>query len=235
MRGIVFVTGTDTDAGKTFVSCSLLRALRQRGVRVAARKPVESGCARAGGQSDGETDAETADELIPSDAIALRAAAGGDEPLDSIISLRLEEALAPGVAAERAGVSLDVEACVEECRRRAAEVDLLLVEGAGGLLVPLAGEVDCAEFARRLGASLLVVVGVKLGGINHALLTLEAARRRGLPIEGMILTHPSRDTDTAKKTFRETLARLDETPILAEIPFADSHEAGAEILARSLA
>ena len=222
MKGILFVTGTDTDAGKTFVSCSLLRALRARGLRVAARKPVESGCAREGG------------ELRPADAILLQAAAGGEEALERICSLRLEEALAPGIAAERAGVSLDLDACLEECRQRASEVDMLLVEGAGGLLVPLAGDVDCAEFARRLGASLLVVVGVKLGAINHALLTLEAARARGLPIEGVILTHPSQDTDTAKETLRESLARLDDAPILAEIPFSGSDEAGAEILARSL-
>lgn len=219
MKGIVLVTGTDTGVGKTHVSCALLRALRRRGRSVAARKPAESGCA------------EVAGELVPADAVALREAAGADEPLATVCGLRLAEALAPGIAAERSGASLDMEALVRAYRARAAAVDLLLVEGAGGLLVPLAGKVDCAELAARLGARLIVVVGVRLGAINHALLTLQAARQRGLAIEGVVLNHLSQDTDSAKKTLRESLARLDPAPILAEIPFADD---GVDLLERKL-
>ncbi|MFP6664056.1 MAG: dethiobiotin synthase [Deltaproteobacteria bacterium] len=220
MKGIVFVTGTDTGVGKTHVSCGLLRALRYRGLSVAARKPSESGCTEVDG------------ELVPADAVALREAAGADEPLAMVCGLRLAEALAPGIAAERVGASLDIEALVLEYRVRAAEVDVLLVEGAGGLLVPLAGAVDCAQLAARLDARLIVVVGVQLGAINHALLTLQAARQRGLVIEGVVLNHLSPDTDLAKKTLRESLARLDPAPILAEIPFADD---GVALLGRKLA
>jgi dethiobiotin synthetase len=219
MKGIVFVTGTDTGVGKTHVSCAVLRAMRRRGLSVAARKPAESGCALVEG------------ELIAADAVALREAAGAEEPLETICALRLVEALAPGIAAERADASLDMDVLVREYRARAADVDLLLVEGAGGLLVPLAGEVDCAELAARLGARLVVVVGVRLGAINHALLTLQVARHRGLAIEGVVLNHLSNDTDTAKETLRESLARLDPAPILAEIPFADD---GVKLLERTL-
>jgi dethiobiotin synthetase len=219
MKGVFLVTGTDTGCGKTHVSCALLRAWRRQGFSVAARKPVESGCA-----IDGDT-------LVPSDAVALRAAAGDTESLEEICALRLEEALAPGIAATRAGKRLDLHSLAAAYRTRADAVDVLLVEGAGGLLVPLVDDMDCVALAELIGARLIVVVGVRLGGLNHALLTLQTARARGCQVEGVVLNHLQPIPDLATVTFRDSFGTLDPAPILAEIPFADD---GVELLERYL-
>jgi len=209
---ILLVTGTDTGVGKTYVSCGVLRAARAAGLRVAARKPAETGC-----EAD-ETSAAGA--LVAIDARALHAAAGGDEPLAAVCSVRLPEPLAPAVAARRAGVTIDVAGIVAGCRARADEVDLLLVEGAGGLLVPIVDRYSYADLARDLGARLLVVVGARLGAINQALLTLEATERRGLDVAGYVVNRVSPERDLAIDTLAATLRELTDVPLLAEVAHA---------------
>ena len=203
--GTILVTGTDTGVGKTWVSCGLARALTRADRIIAVRKPAESGCELVDGKP------------FPEDASALRAASGSVEPVEDICAVRLEEALAPGIAAERAGVTIDVEAIVEDYRRRAADLDTLLVEGAGGLLVPLATGVDYADFAGRLGARLLLVTASKLGAINHTLLTLEAARSRGLEVMGIVVNHVTEEEDLATQTLVESLSDLATVPVLGEV------------------
>lgn len=205
-RGIVLVTGTDTGVGKTWIACGLARALTQEEWIVAVRKPAESGCELVDG------------EPFPEDAAALRVASGSVEPIEDICAVRLVEALAPGIAAERAGVMVDVDAIVAEYRARAADLDSLVVEGAGGLLVPLARGVTYADFAERLGARLLVVTAAKLGAINHTLLTLEAARARGLDVIGVVVNHAAPEEDLATQTLVESLRALTDVPVLAEVP-----------------
>lgn len=207
-RGIVLVTGTDTGVGKTWIACGLARLLTEKGKIVAVRKPAESGCDLVDG------------EPFPEDAAALRAASGSVEPVEDICAVRLVEALAPGIAAERAGVKVDVDAMVEDYRARAADLDCLVVEGAGGLLVPLAEGVSYADFAGRLGARLLLVTASKLGAINHTLLTLEAAKARGLDVIGVVVNHVTEEEDLATQTLVESLRALTDIPILAETPFS---------------
>jgi dethiobiotin synthetase len=202
------VTGTDTGVGKTWVSCGVLRAARAAGLRVAARKPAETGC---------EPDAQG--ELVGVDAVALHAAAGADEPLDAVCPIRLPDPLAPSFAARRAGVTIDVPATVVACRSRAREVDLLLVEGAGGLLVPLAGRYAFADLAHELGARVLLVVGARLGAINHALLSLEVANARGLPVAGIVVNHFSTTQDLATETLAASLRELSDVRLLAEVGY----------------
>ncbi|HYC24371.1 MAG TPA: dethiobiotin synthase [Candidatus Bathyarchaeia archaeon] len=206
---IWLVTGTDTGVGKTYVACGLVRALRARGRRVAVRKPAETGCERRDGV------------LHPADAAALREAVGGAETLEAICPIRLEEPLAPAVAAARAGRSIEPRSLVESCRRAGATADVLIIEGAGGLLVPLATDYSFADLADELAAGLIVVVGARLGAINHARLTVETARARGLAVEGYVVNHfqPTRDTATA--TLAETLAPLLDAPCFAEIGFGE--------------
>jgi dethiobiotin synthetase len=206
---ILLVTGTDTGVGKTYVACGVLRAARAAGLRVAARKPAETGC-----EPD---EADAAGELVAIDARALHAAAGADEPLDAVCAVRLPDPLAPAVAARRAGVTIDVARIVAGCRARADEVDLLLVEGAGGLLVPIVDRYAYADLARDLGARLLVVVGARLGAINQALLTLEAAERRGLDVAGYVVNRVCPERDLAIDTLATTLRELTDVPLLAEI------------------
>lgn len=205
-RGTVLVTGTDTGVGKTWVACGLARALTDAGWIVAVRKPAESGCELIDG------------ELFPEDADALRTASGSTEPIEDICAVRLVEALAPGIAAERAGVKIDVEELVRDYRSRAEDLDCLVVEGAGGLLVPLATGVSYADFGAQIGARLLVVTAAKLGAINHTLLTLEAAARRGLEVIGVVVNHASAEEDLATQTLVESLRDLTDVPILAEVP-----------------
>ena len=205
MSRIIFISGTDTGIGKTWVATALVRALRASGLRVAVRKPAESGCERVDGV------------LVATDAEALRATAASDETIEVICPLRLAEPLAPGIAARRAGETLDVDAFVVATLERAAEVDMLLVEGAGGLLVPLMGRLSCADLALRLDAELLIVVGARLGAINHALLTEAAALAAGLRILGFVVNHNESGEDLARSTLVEALREFAESPVLAEI------------------
>jgi dethiobiotin synthetase len=165
-------------------------------------KPVETGC---------RPDAE--------DAAALAAAAGDSAPLADVCPYRLPDPLAPSLAAERAGVRVDVEALVAHVRRRAATVDVLLIEGAGGLLVPLTLDTSFADFALRLEAPVLVVVGSRLGAINHALLTFDALAARGMPIAGFVVNRLGADDDLAVATNEPLLAALTRVPCLGVVPW----------------
>jgi dethiobiotin synthetase len=207
---VLVVTGTDTGVGKTWVSCGVLRAARAAGLRVAARKPAETGC-----------DPDASGRLVGADAVALHAAADADEPLDAVCPIRLPDPLAPSFAARRAGVTIDARDVAASCRGRARDVELLLVEGAGGLLVPLAGRFTFADLARELDARLLLVVGARLGAINHALLSLEVASARGIGVAGVVVNHFSASRDLATDTLVDSLRELTDVPLLAEVGHGD--------------
>ncbi|MFQ3581416.1 MAG: dethiobiotin synthase [Chloracidobacterium sp.] len=213
MTQTFFVTGTDTGVGKTAVTCALVRSLTAAGYRARAIKPIETGCAVS---ADGE--------LLPADALAHRAASGLAElPLERFIRYRLREPLAPAVAAERAGVDLDISTCLELIRTAQTETDILLVEGAGGLLVPFTGTArngyqTVADVIETLGVPVLVVARARLGTLNHVLLTWEELRRRNLVCAGVILN----DVDAEAGLEREDNARVLRTfgvPVLAELPY----------------
>ena len=201
MRG-VFVTGSDTGVGKTLVSCAILRALRARGVDAVGMKAVETGVGQAG----------------PLDALALAAAANGDEPLELICPQRFSLAAAPNVAARHEGRSVDLAAIGQAFTTLAKRHDFVLVEGAGGLLVPTTEDADMADLAHSLGLSIVVVARAALGTINHTLLTLAEAERRGLEVVGIVLSHTSgrlSDDDEANCSYlRERLGNR----LIGEIP-----------------
>ena len=182
-RGL-FVTGTDTGVGKTVVACTLVRALRGRGVDVGVMKPAETGVGEAG----------------PLDALALREAAASADPLDDVCPQQFGLPAAPTVAAAHEGRRVDVAAIQAAFDRLAARHELLVVEGAGGLLVPAADGLDMAGLAARLELPVLVAARAALGTINHTLLTVEAAERRGLRLAGVAISHaggPLSDADAA--------------------------------------
>jgi dethiobiotin synthetase len=171
-RGL-FVTGTDTGVGKTLVACALARGLHSRGVDVGVMKPVETGVGPSG----------------PADARALRQAAGVDDALELLCPQAFALAAAPCVAAAAEGRQVDrrpVDAAFDALSSRH---EFMLVEGAGGLLVPLAEGFSMADLATGLGLPLLVVARAALGTINHTLLTLEAAGRRSLRVAGVVISH----------------------------------------------
>lgn len=201
----IFITGTDTGVGKTFFTCALASLLRDNGFHVGVMKPAETGCE----QRDGV--------LFPEDAWQLKQAAGCAEPIEVICPYRLPEPLAPSIAAERAGVKIDIEKLLDTYAALNSKYDVTLVEGAGGLLVPLVPSFTFADFARVAKLPLIVVAANKLGVINHLLLTLEHASCKGLSIFGYVLNQMSAESLLAANTNREVLANLTAVPCLGEL------------------
>ncbi|MBS0319243.1 MAG: dethiobiotin synthase [Proteobacteria bacterium] len=207
MSGGVFVTGTDTGCGKTAVTVLLARALAAAGRRVATMKPVAAGIA------DGAT--------LNDDVAALRAAANVAAALADVNPYAFREAIAPHVAARLAGHTLDLDVMAAAHARLAARAEVVLVEGAGGARVPLGGGADMLDVASRLGLPVLVVVGVRLGAINHALLTLDAVRARGLRLAGWVANR----VDPAMPFADDTVAAIAGyagVPPIADVPFGAS-------------
>jgi dethiobiotin synthetase len=197
----VFVTGTDTGVGKSVVSACLVAALRARGERVAAVKPVLTGLDEPPGPGEWPTDHE------------LLATAAGSSPRD-VTAFTFGPAVSPHLAAELAGAPLDADAVVEETRTRAAAGDVAVVEGVGGLLVPIAPGLDVRDLALALGLPLVIVARPGLGTINHTLLTLEAARASGLDVRAVVLNPWPDEPTVMERSNRETIERLGEVEVL---------------------
>jgi len=185
VRGL-FITGTDTEVGKTYVAALLAAELAAAGCRVGVYKPAASGCTVASGNSP-----LPPGTLVSDDAVALWEAAGRPGELDRVCPQRFAAPLAPHLAAQAEGKAFDVDLLRTGLDYWAARSDFVLVEGAGGLLCPLGGREMMADLAADLGFPLLIVARNALGTINHTLLTVEAAERRRLPIAGIILNTPS--------------------------------------------
>jgi dethiobiotin synthetase len=198
----IFVTGTDTGVGKTTVSSAIVAALHRRGWKVGVLKPAETGCPSG---LDGR--------LLPQDAAQLRYFSGCQLDLHTVCPAALQEPLAPLVAARRQGRCIDIEKLVRAHAAAAATHDITLVEGAGGLLVPIAPSVTFADLAARLNARCLVVVGSKLGAINHALLTLRYAQLIGLPVLGYVVNFLTAEPDVAARTNVGVLTELCGPPL----------------------
>jgi len=170
----VFVTGTDTGVGKTLVATLLLRAFGEQGWRTAAMKPVAAGARRRGSA------------WINDDVERLRAAASVRSPRALVNPYCFAPPIAPHIAAGEAGVSISLPRIREAYRRLARNADIVVIEGAGGLLVPLGSNSDTADLPRLLELPVVLVVGLRLGCINHALLTVAAMQARGLQLAGWI-------------------------------------------------
>ncbi len=205
----VFLTGTDTGAGKTLVSCAILAALRRRGLRVAACKPVETGCRLDGGERVGE------------DCERLAAASGGWQKPRDVAAYLLAEPAAPLVAAEAEGVVLDRIRLLDHYAGVASDADFVLVESAGGLLVPVADGYTTRDFAAELGLPAVCVVASRLGCINHALLTLEVLRSSSIPVAGYVVNEVATGGEyaLALRTNRDVLRRFAAAPDLGAMPF----------------
>jgi dethiobiotin synthetase len=192
----LFLTANDTDAGKTFVATRLIAALQRAGLKIAARKPVESGW--------------NADDATCNDAALL--ASASSEPLEQVCRFRFPTPIAPIFAARIEDQALHQDALLAACQADSA--DLAVIEGAGGLLSPLSEEGDNADFAHALGAPVLIVVRERLGAINQARMALLSVQARGLSIAGLILnggnTSASRSQQNAE-VITQDLARYTET------------------------
>ena len=201
------VTGTDTGIGKTVVAGALTALAREEGLDVAAMKPVETGVERGGPDTD---------------AVLLREAAGGTDPLELVCPVVLPEPLAPSVAARRAGREVKLDLLDEALETISKDRDMVVVEGAGGLLVPVTLGVGFDALFRRWSLDVVIVAGNRLGVLNQTLLTVQAARSAGLEIRGIVLNDLSPEPGSvSEETNRFTLTELlPDLPVLS-FPWLD--------------
>ena len=221
MKRGVFVTGTDTGVGKTLASCALVHALRAAGAKPVPMKPIAAG---AEGERNGDT-------------VELMAAAGLDDSWGPAVTpVLLREPMAPHIAAAREGRTLTLDFLQPALSRLQSAGDFLVVEGVGGFKVPLAGRLDTVDLARAVGLPVVLVVGLRLGCLNHALLTADSVRAAGLRLKGWI----ANAIDPAMPARAENVAALRErlgAPLLGELPLmpaADARALSAHLNARAL-
>ena len=218
----VFVTGTDTEVGKTLVAAALLHAVAGEGWVTGAMKPVASGCEPVG------------DRWVNEDALALQGAATLDLAYDTVNPYAFRPAIAPHFAAEDVGVEIDPARLVRGYEAIRDWADLTVVEGAGGWRVPLGDRISFPDLVRRLDVPVLLVVGVRLGCINHALLTAEAIAADGQRLIGWVANRVDPQDPCAEREISTLEHRLS-APLLGVVPYqspADPRVAASAIDAR---
>lgn len=203
-----FITGTDTGIGKTLVAQGLIRNFADRGMRVTGMKPVASGCE------------QTDQGLRNEDAVALMAASNISLDYAQVNPYAFAPAIAPHIAAAEAGVSIELDVISQQCAAVAETADMVIVEGVGGWQVPLADDVMLADLAQALGLPVILVVGLRLGCLNHALLTTSAIEYSGLPLAGWVANSLSDDFDYQQQNIA-TLMQHIKAPLLGVIPCLD--------------
>jgi dethiobiotin synthetase len=208
MHGL-FVTGTDTGCGKTEISLGLMAALQATGLKVLGMKPVASGCARG------------PDGLRNDDALRLRMQGSSEAPYGLVNPYAFAPPIAPHIAAGEAGVEIGLPTIEQAYRALAGEADQVIVEGVGGWRVPLGPTLFVSDIPKALGLPVIVVVGLRLGCINHALLTVESIQSTGGVLVGWVgnqidPTMLSRDANLA------TLAALIDAPCLGVLPWLET-------------
>jgi dethiobiotin synthetase len=205
----LFITGTDTDVGKTVVACGFLAVANQQGLRTAAIKPVAAGCE------------VTEQGITNSDALQLQAAASHKLSYQQINPVALEPAIAPHIAAAEAGLRMSASRLVGYCRGVSLlPVDMVIIEGAGGWRVPINSRETLADVAQELECAVIVVVGMRLGCLNHALLTMEAIRRDGLQIAGWVANILDTEMPRLQENI-DTLKQSIDEPCLGIVPRLD--------------
>lgn len=203
-----FITGTDTGVGKTIVAGAVIKALNSLGLSTGAMKPVETGCRREGSV------------LVPTDGLFLRHIAGLDEPITSVTPCCFESPLAPIAAAEIEATDVSVKEIEKAFFVMAAKYDAVVVEGIGGLMVPLREDYYVAELAADLGLPLIIVTRPGLGTINQTMLTLNHALRAGLKVAGIVINYSSPpENSLAEKTNAGVLSRTASVPLLGTFPY----------------
>jgi dethiobiotin synthetase len=203
----LFITGTSTGVGKTIITGAIARWLRADGRRVAVCKPVATGCIR---RREG---------IVSEDAEYLAHCSDTRHPLDLVCPVRYLEPLAPAVAAERAKAPVDYEAIARSLRIMSADADLLLVEGVGGILVPLDATHTVLDLARALDYPVVIVAHAALGTINHTLLTLQMLRQADVAVAGVIINrYPPGTPGLAEETNPRAIEKFGKVPVLCIVP-----------------
>ena len=198
-----FVTGTDTYVGKTLISCALLHGFAAQGKRVVGMKPVAAGC-----NADNQNE----------DVLQLRAASNVEASYELTNPYCFLPAIAPHLAAQQAGIKIQLPRIIEAYQELAAQADVVIVEGVGGLCVPLNAQQDSADLLKALGLPIILVVGIRLGCLNHALLTVEALNARDLSLAGWV----ANVIEVDMPQWEENIAALQQriaAPLLGIVPY----------------
>lgn len=214
MASSVFVTGTDTGVGKTQVAAGLLRLLRRQGKSVVGYKPVASGCEA------------TPEGLRNEDAVLLQAESAPSPRYELINPYAFAPPIAPHLAAARSGVVIDIAHLTACFHHLAGLAEHVVVEGAGGWLVPLSGAATMADLCAALKLPVILVVGIRLGCLNHALLTAEAIAARGLRLDGWVANRVDPACREADELIRDLCARL-RAPLLGDVPWVPDNPLSA--------
>lgn len=202
MTTAFFITGTDTAVGKTHVACQLIEQHVSQGQKVIGMKPVAAGCELINGI------------WVNEDVQQLTTASNVDAPLKLVNPYCFNEPIAPHLAAEKAGVTIEIDAIVKAFKQLQTMADVVIVEGAGGFLVPLNESDDMADLTAALDIPIVLVVGLKLGCINHSLLTVEAIKARGLSLHGWVANHIDPEMDMQKENIQTISKQLGLVPML---------------------
>jgi dethiobiotin synthetase len=208
-----FITGTDTGVGKTVIAAAIIKMIHAQGMNVCGMKPVETGCPRVGSN------------LCPSDGMFLKKAAGMEETINHITPYCFETPVAPLLASEMEGKPVSIDIIIEEFRSLLKKYQAVVVEGVGGILVPIRRDYFVLDLIRDLELPLIVVARPSLGTLNHTLLTVSHALREGITVAGIVInfTRPS-DATTAENTNPLMLQQLSPVPVIGTFPCLDSLE-----------
>lgn len=208
-RKAIFVAGTDTDVGKTLVAAGLLQAANNQGLKTVAVKPIAAGCE------------QTEDGLRNADALLLQQTASLKISYEQVNPIALEPAIAPHIAAQQLGRRLDADRMAALCRGVMMQpADLVVIEGAGGWRVPLNSRQTLADLPKQLKVPVVLVIGMKLGCISHALLTVEAIVKDGLRLAGWVANRVDPDMSCYQENL-DTLKGMLSAPLLGEIPMLE--------------
>jgi len=216
----IFIAGTDTNVGKTVVTAALGLALQQTGAKVGIMKPVETG---------------SAPDKTNSDVHRLRNVFASCKNVDVQNVYSLPQPVAPLEAARTAQQSIDVDAILNACRTFAVHHDYVLVEGAGGILVPLTETHDVCDLIRILGLPCLIVGRTRLGSINHTRLTLRGLQEAGIPVFGILLNHTDTTPEEQQASTVKLIRELSDAPVLDPLPFQPHMDSQWEGSIRTLA
>lgn len=201
-----FITGTDTGVGKTLISSALIHGFVQRGHQTIGMKPVAAGCAWQD------------DELISEDVAQLMSASNVTAPLRLVNPYAFLPPIAPHIAAAKAGVKISLDMIVDAYQQLSSQANVVIVEGVGGFRVPLGDGVDTADLAQQLGLPVILVVGMRLGCLNHALLTAEAIKARGLKLVSWVANQVDPEMGAFEENLQALKGRLD-APCLGVLPW----------------
>ncbi|MEW6419767.1 MAG: dethiobiotin synthase [Nitrospirota bacterium] len=220
-----FITGTDTGVGKTVIVSALVKSIGLLGYSVCGMKPIETGCIRAKSKEQRAKSKVKDRSLIPSDGMFLKEMAGMDDSMDLVTPITFENPLAPMVASEIEGIPVDIDKIQKAYKKLSKNYDVVIVEGIGGLLVPIKKDYFVLDLARDFGLPLIVVSRPGLGTLNHTMLTVNYAINEGLDVAGIIINY-SRPPEysLAEETNIEVISKISPIPVIGSFHYLQNFE-----------